>query len=562
MILGIDLGTTNSAACIWNDGQHQLIPNVHGTYLTPSVVSIDKQNTVLIGEAAKSRLITHPNDTASQFKRAMGTKQIFTLGKREFNAVELSSLVLKNLRADAEAFLETTISQAVISVPAYFNDQQRKATAMAAELAGLEVMRLVNEPTAAAIAYGLNDKQDDFKYLVLDLGGGTFDVTLLEFFDNVMEVHASAGDNFLGGEDFTQALVEDLIKRCDLQTPNQHTQQILYSGAEKIKRALTAEEHTDIVLNIENKDHSLNYTRTEFEALTKRILRRILKPVERVVSDANIQTKEINKVVLVGGASRMPSYRKAVSNMLKQLPHSHLDPDLVVAIGAGIQAGLKEDAQSLKEVVLTDVAPYSLGVEVYNELDVQGKVGGFFDPIIERNTVVPVSRVSSYFTVANDQEHILLRVYQGESRYARNNLYLGELNVPVPKSKAGEEEVEVRFSYDMSGLLDIDVLVSSTKKKLNLLLSQHDVNMLPVDKKETLKKLAKLKHHPRDEQRNQAFGARLNACYEMKLGEERDLVGRLIDHWSFALHSQDISKIDIAREALEKELEQLEGTRW
>jgi molecular chaperone HscC len=562
MILGIDLGTTNSAACVWESDQYKLIPNVHGRYLTPSVVSIDKSGQVLVGDAAKSRLISHPENTASQFKRAMGTEQTFVLGKRSFNAVELSSIILGKLKADAEAYLSVTINRVVISVPAYFNDQQRKATVSAAEFAGLHVERLINEPTAAAIAYGLNDKQDDVKYLVLDLGGGTFDVSLLEFFDNVMEVHATAGDNRLGGEDFTQVLVDDVISQFELSGISKQQHQILYSKMEQMKCQLSHQESCSLSFTLGNKSIEVSHSRDTFRQLTSKLLKRILRPVERVMKDTQLISTDIDKVILVGGASRMPSYRKAVSNMLKQLPHSHLDPDLIIAIGAGIQAGLKADATMLKEVVLTDVAPFSLGVEVYNQNDIRDKVGGYFDPIIERNTTVPVSRTKDYFTVEDNQKELIVKVYQGESRYARNNLYLGQLHFPIPKNKAGAEPIEVRFSYDMSGLLDVDIHLVNSGKRFNQVFAQNNQDMTEKEKKATLRKLEQLKFHPRDSEVNKTLIARLEACYEMSLGDNRDFVGGLLNQWESALATQNLIKIDSVSISINKQLEALDNKSW
>lgn len=564
-ILGIDLGTTNSAACIWQEGKQVLIPNALGEFLTPSVVSIDESGTVLVGAAAKERLISHPDKSVSQFKRAMGTDRSYQLGKKQkFSAIQLSALLLKSLKEDAEAFLNQTITQAIISVPAYFNEHQRKATYLAAELAGFKVERLINEPTAAAIAYGLHDQTDDIKYLVLDLGGGTFDVTVLEYFDGVMEVHSTAGDNFLGGEDFTQLLMQQAAKDHDIELDqlNRQEQQQLYSAMERLKRELSQDKQVSTQLTLGKKTLEVSHDIASFSKLTSPLTKRMMEPVERALRDANLGPDDIDQVILVGGASRMPSYKQIVAKMLRKIPSATLDPDLVVALGVGIQSGLKADCDTLKEVVLTDVTPYSLGVGVFNENDRNNMYGDYFDPIIERNTVVPVSRIKQYFSVSDNQTHFSVNIYQGESRYVRNNIKIGNIDVSVPARKAGEESFTVRFSYDMSGLLDVDIEVVSTGEKLNYVIEQNANNLSDEEKAKLLKELEKLKLHPRDAMVNRNIQAQLEKHYEMATAEQRDAIAHIIQSWEAVLETQDDKKIEPFREQVKQHLDSLEQSLW
>ncbi len=562
MIVGIDLGTTNSGIGFWKDGEHVAIPNALGHKLTPSVISIDENGDVLVGEPAKARLISHPERSVSQFKRSMGSAKRFKLADKNFDATELSSILLSALKKDAEAFLNQPITNAVISVPAYFNDQQRKATRIAAELAGLNVDRLINEPTAAAIAYGLSDQADDVHYLVLDLGGGTFDVTLLEYFDGVMEVHATAGDNHLGGEDFTHALVKKVIEQHQLKAINDHQKQQLYAAMEVMKLELAAGRDATSTVKFNDQTLDIAYTASEFEKITQDLIKRIIDPVGRVIRDANLSPADIHKVILVGGASRMFAFKQAITKMLRQLPQSHLDPDLVVTIGAGIQAGMVANDEAFKEVVLTDVTPYSLGVGIHNAEDEYDKVGDIFSPIIDRNTVVPVSRVQTYYTVHKHQTTIQFHIYQGESRFVRNNTEIGRLEVKVPKNDAGKETVDVRFSYDMNGILDVDVLVNSTGKRINKVFEQTNTDLSDEEKAKTLEKLGKLKIHPRDTLVNRNLQARLEKLYEMSIGEQRDYIDKLSRHLDAAFNTQDEKKIKVVREELEPIVADMERDWW
>ncbi|MFP5393115.1 MAG: molecular chaperone HscC, partial [Gammaproteobacteria bacterium] len=398
MIIGIDLGTTNSLVALWRDGAAHIIPNALGQALTPSCVGIDDDGTVLVGEAARQRLQTHPHLTTALFKRYMGSEKVVQLGRQQFRPEELSSMVLRALKADAEAFLGHPVEEAIITVPAYFSDAQRKATRAAGQLAGLKVERLVNEPTAAALAYGIQDTGRETKFLVFDLGGGTFDVSILELFEGVMEVRASAGDNFLGGEDFVNLLADAFVTRSGLdkalgkQLLEGGARQRLRDEAERVKRALSAAPNARMSFAYNGQDYACDWDEDGFAKLCEPLMARLRTPVERALRDATIKASELDAVVLAGGSTRMPIVRKLVSRMFGRFPAVHLDPDQAIALGAAVQAGLKMRDAALEEVVMTDVAPYSMGIAISREIGPNEYDGGHYLPIIDRNSTVPISR--------------------------------------------------------------------------------------------------------------------------------------------------------------------------
>jgi molecular chaperone HscC len=560
-IIGIDLGTTNSACGVLTEDGVKLIPNRLGEALTPSVVGLDDTGKLVVGKTAKERLINHSDTTVAAFKRLMGTDHQVKLGRQQFTATELSALVLRSLKEDAEAFLGEEVSEAVISVPAYFNDNQRQATKLAGELAGLKVERLINEPTAAAIAYGLHDKREG-NFLVLDLGGGTFDVSILEFFDGIMEVHASAGDNYLGGEDFVEAMIDSVLEELQLKKSSLKPRELqnLYMQLETTKRRISQQAEQLLKLNLGGRALEWKATPEWFEKLSTPLLLRAKRPIERTMRDADLPPAKIDEVVLVGGSTRLALFRSMVGRMFGRLPSCHLDPDTVVAMGAAIQAGLKEKNSALDDIVLTDVCPYTLGTGIVNEDSPQ--LGNYFLPIIERNTVVPVSIVRSVCTARDDQEEVCIDIYQGENRLVKKNVYLGELTVPVPKKPRGEEVVEVRYSYDMNGLLEVDVTVISTGKTFNKLVEFTPGALNEQDKAQALEKLAKLKFHPREDEENRALLARGERLYEASLGEQRDYIAKLLASFDRVLDKQNLVEIGKARAELTEIFDKLDGEDW
>ena len=565
MIIGIDLGTTNSLVALWRDGKASIIPNALGEHLTPSCVSIDDDGTVLVGRAARERLQTHPQLTAAVFKRYMGSEKKITLGTQQFRPEELSSMVLRALKEDAEAFLGHKVEEAIITVPAYFSDAQRKATRIAGQLAGLRVERLLNEPTAAALAYGIRDKEQESKFLVFDLGGGTFDVSILELFEGVMEVRASAGDNFLGGEDFVTVLVDAFLEGSGLHDAigsrllDPRQQQLLRDEAERAKRLLSDQPSVRMATRYQDKEYSWEINEDKLAQLCEPLLARLRLPVERALRDATIRAAELDEVVLAGGATRMPLVRKLVSRMFGRFPAIHLDPDEAVALGAAVQAGLKMRDAALDEVVMTDVAPYSLGIATSRQIGPNQYEGGHYLPIIERNSVVPVSRTESITTIQDNQKEINLAIFQGESRLVADNVFLGKINFPIPAKKAGEISIDVRFTYDISGVLEAEVTVLATQERHKMIISDNAGVMTPEQIEQRFLELADLKIHPREQLENRTLVTRADRLYEQSLGDVRNYIAAHTANFQAALESQDSSTIRKARTALDEVLRQVES---
>ncbi|MFL6657310.1 MAG: molecular chaperone HscC [Massilia sp.] len=565
MIIGIDLGTTNSLVAVWRDGKASIIPNALGQHLTPSCVGMDDDGTVLIGEAARARLQTHPHLTAAVFKRYMGSERKTQLGKQSFRPEELSSMVLRSLKEDAEAFLGHAVTEAIITVPAYFSDAQRKATRVAGQLAGLKVERLLNEPTAAALAYGIQDTQRETKFLVFDLGGGTFDVSILELFEGVMEVRASAGDNFLGGEDFVTILVDAFTLRSGMgkqmgsKALSGSQRQRLRDEAERAKRAMSDAPQVTMTFPYEGTDYSWDLDEEILANLCEPLMLRLRTPVERALRDATIKASELESVVLAGGATRMPLVRKLVSRMFGRFPQIHLDPDEAIALGAAVQAGLKMRDAALEEVVMTDVAPYSLGIGIARQIGPNDYEGGHFLPIIERNSTVPVSRVENITTIRDYQKELVVKVYQGEARLVSDNIYLGTLHFPIEAKKVGEVSADVRFTYDVSGVLEAEITVKPSQEKHKLVITENAGVMTPQEIEQRLAELAELKIHPRDRIENRTLVAQADRLYEQLLGQEREYLANYVAAFQSVLDKQDVNATRRARESLIQAMRQLDG---
>lgn len=560
-VVGIDLGTTNSLIAVFKEEGPVLIPNATGSFLTPSAVGYADDGSLLIGQAAKDRLVTHPKLTTARFKRQMGTAQKVKLGKETFRPEDLSSLVLRSLKADAEDYLGHEVEEAVISVPAYFNDVQRQATMAAAQLAGLTVNRLINEPTAASLAYGVQDREAESRFLIVDLGGGTFDVSILEMFSGVMEVRASAGDAFLGGEDFTDALAIDLAKQLGFEPsemPNDKKAR-LRRLADELKVRLTDETAIETKFVDGKEARPVSITRDKFDELNEGTLRRLRMPIQRAISDAGLNAADLDRIILVGGATRMPSVRTLITKLFKRFPEHNIDPDHVIAMGAAVQAGLAERHEALEDMVMTDVAPFTLGYESSVEIRKGQYEDGHFSPLIERNTVVPVSRSHTVYPLHKGQTQILLPIYQGEAPFVKDNIKLGQLTVDIPKNKEEREAVDVRFTYDTSGVLEVLTKVESTGKTRRLIIEGNPGAMSKEEIEDRLKKLERLKIHPRDKQENTAFMARLALAYENSLGDLRLYIGQLIKTFEAALITQDDREISEARREIGEYLKEIEG---
>lgn len=560
MIIGIDLGTTNSLVAAYTKDGPVIIPNRLGKNLTPSVVSVDEAGQIYVGETALERKALYPDTVAETFKRSMGSDREYKLGKNSFRPEELSSFVLRALKEDAEHFLGETVTEAVISVPAYFDNKRRKATKQAGDLAGLKVERIISEPTAAAIAYGLYEKNSRTKFLVFDLGGGTFDVSILELFDNILEVRAVAGDNYLGGEDFTEIIQKRYIKEKELDIDKLTLKELasIRKQAERCKLELSQSKEIvmSCVINGKQEDMPLDYS--QYEKDCEELLERIRKPVQRSLSDAHIKLSNIDVIVLVGGATKLQIVRDFIIRLFKKFPNTSINPDEAVALGAAIQAAMKAREEAVKEVILTDVCSFTLGTEVVVERSNGTYEHGHFCPIIERNTVIPASRTERFYTIYDDQSKITISVLQGESRFAANNLYLGELTIEVPKNKAGKESVDVTYTYDINSILQVEATIISTGETKKQIIKGKDTDMTEQEINERLETLSYLKIHPRDKEENKLLLLRGERIYEETLGDERLIVEHRLREFEEALNTRDAGKIEKAANALREKLKELD----
>lgn len=562
MIIGIDLGTTHSLVSVWQDGKVCLIPNALGSYLTPSCVGVDEDGTLLVGQAARERLQTHPDKTAALFKRYMGGAKTLRLGNTDYHPEELSSFVLRALKQDAEAFLGRTVDEAIVTVPAYFSDGQRKATKAAGRLAGLKVDRLLSEPTAAALSYGLHEAKDESRFLVFDLGGGTFDVSIIEKFEGVMEVRATSGDNFLGGEDFTSVIVKHFHATSGIPVESLRDaafQQHLLAEAEALKRSLTSQKESTLSVVWQSTTYQTVIDEAGFTSLCHELLARLRAPVERSLRDALVRASDIDEVVLAGGATRMPMVRQLVTRMFGRFPHAEINPDEVVAAGAAVMAGLKMKDAALSELVMTDVCPYTLSTEVNTHLPDGTQVSGVSSPIIERNTVVPVSRVQTYWPGDDYQPWVGVGVYQGEARYVKDNIKLGHLKVQLPRVPRSESAFDVRFTYDVNGLLEVETRIHKTGEVQRLRIDSNGEGLSEDEIEQRLLALAELKIHPREKMENRTLLARADRRYQQALGDARDRLGREVMKFEAVLERQDERECRAARERLQKILDPMES---
>ena len=553
MIIGIDLGTTNSlAACLTPDGP-MLIPNALGDALTPSVVGMDSDGQVIVGRAARELQVTAPDRCASMFKRHMGSDWSTKIGGQEFTAVELSSLVLKSLREDAEAHADEEVTRAVITVPAYFNEHQRTATIRAGEIAGLKVERILNEPTAAAIAYGLHENDEDRIVLVFDLGGGTFDVSIVDVFEGTLEIRSSSGETFLGGEDFTDTLTARMLERIgEVLERAEMTKPLLVSRlrkeCERAKRALVSSESATV--RIPDSEGRLSedgrveaVTRAEFDDWTANTLSRVDLPVRKALGDAGLKRADVDEAVLVGGATRMPAVVQRVAEMFDREPRCSLNPDEVVALGAAVQAALIGKDESLDDLVVTDVSPFTLGVETTKEF--AGNLRpGYFLPIINRNTTIPVSHLKRVETVSPNQPNIRVRVFQGESRMVKDNLLITEFDVSgIPPGPPGQE-IDIRFTYDLNGVLEVEATVVETKQKVTQVVTRYAKGLSKVDIDRAVRNMGELKRHPREDAENRYLLRWAERLYRELPLTDREHIDLMLGGFEEALERKDEELIE------------------
>lgn len=571
-VIGIDLGTTNSVVAVMEGGEPTVITNTEGSRLTPSVVGFSKTGERLVGELAKRQAISNPENTVSSIKRHMGENYTVKIEGKDYTPQEISAMILQKLKEDAESYLGEKVTQAVITVPAYFSDSQRQATKDAGKIAGLDVLRIINEPTAAALAYGL-DKGGDGKILVFDLGGGTFDVSILELGDGVFEVKATNGNTHLGGDDFDNAVMNWMVSEFKGQSgidlsQDKLAEQRLKDAAEKAKIELSTVLSTNINLPFITADATgpkhldLTLTRAKFNELTANLVQDTMEPTRQAIKDSGLSIDEIDKIILVGGSSRIPAVQEAVKHILGKEPDKGINPDECVAIGAAIQAGVL--VGDVKDVLLLDVTPLSLGIET---------MGGVFTKIIERNTTIPTEGKQIFSTAVDNQPSVDVHVLQGEREMAADNKTLGRFELTgIPAAPRGVPRIEVAFNIDANGIVNVSAKDLGTGKEQQITItSSSGLDQSEIDR--MIKEAAA--HEAEDKKRKEAIEAKNNAdslvyqaektlkeagdkADQAKVSEVKDKIAALKE----AMKGDDIEQIKSASEALTKPLYELSGDMY
>ncbi len=557
MIIGIDLGTTNSLACVYRNGRAELIPNQLGENLTPSVVSIDERGNMLVGAVAKERLVSYPDQTAASFKRYMGTDIKVHLGPKSFTPQELSSFVVRRLKEDAERYLGEAVTEAVISVPAYFNDSQRAATREAGLLAGLRVERIVNEPSAAALASSMISGKDEQCYLVFDFGGGTLDVSVVDYFDKVIEIVAVSGDNHLGGNDFDQCIAQYFCQSHQLEFDclDSAQQATLLRLSERCKKELTQKEATFLHFEIDGEDKAVVFNNEILVQCCANLFDRASIAVKNALRDSGYSSQEIDEIVVVGGSGKMPVVSYFLETLLGKAPIMLGSPDEIVAQGAGLYAGIKARNEEIKDVVLTDICPFTLGTNIVNKGNYKRDI---MSAIIERNTTLPASKSEYYTNVGDNQKVVKIKIYQGESVYCDENLYLGEVQLEINARHAYEASIEVTFSYDINGILVVDVLDRKNNNTRQKVLTSKNLRLTQNELEKRIKELQSYKTNPVGDERNNLLFARGERLYKETTGANRERIMMALQEFGAAVKCGDRQRILYMRKNLTEFFDTLE----
>lgn len=556
-IIGIDLGTTNSLACVFQDGYTVLIPNSFGKMLTPSVVSVAEDGSIYVGAVAKERMVTHPGATAASFKRYMGTNRIFELSGRRFTPQELSSFVLRQLREDAERFLGEEVREAVISVPAYFNDNQRYATKEAGELAGLKVERLINEPSAAALTASRLGGKEEGSFLVFDFGGGTLDVSVVDYFDNVIEIIAVSGDNHLGGDDFDEKIARYFCEQCRMSYSDLALEEkaSLLQHAEKCKRELSSLKEVTYTFEL-HRERKVTVDNARLARLGQDLFDRAAQVITGALSDSGRRMEDVDEIILVGGSSKMPVVGFFLLTAFGREAHTAASPDEIVAMGAGIYAGIKERKEELRDLVLTDTCPFTLGINVVNPADHQNPI---MSPIIERNSILPSSKKGYYTNIRDYQEEMEIKIYQGEGYYCRENICLGEIRLDIAKKKKGGNRIEVCFTYDINGILLAEVSDLDRKIRKQAVLSSGQFRLSEEELKRRVEELKDFKLAPPGGIRTKLALARGERLFVQMTGERRRAVEMVMGNLHAAMGTQNDQTIANCLKEAEAVFDFLEG---
>ena len=555
-MIGIDLGTTNSLACIYCDGKAELIPNELGDVKTSSAVSVLEDGTVLVGAAAKERLVSHPESTASSFKIWMGTEKVLTLGKRQFKPEELSALVLRQLLEDARRYLGEPVEEAVISVPAYFNDDQRCATKLAAQLAGLTVKRLINEPSAAALYHRFSTQSGDCQLMIVDFGGGTLDVSIVECFENIIEITAIAGDNRLGGDDIDRAIAAHFCKANGLAEDRLEPslRASLYRQAEAAKIALSSAPAASVAIQQGENQYSMVLTNELLWKLCEPVFQRVRAVIARAMKDRGRQNR-ISDVILVGGSAQLAVFGDFLEELFGRRPHVAAAPDEIVAQGVGLCAGIKERAEDLQDLVMTDVCPFSLGVATVNYA---GDKTPHVSVLIPRSSMLPASRQERFVTLNNNQEALRFEIYQGEGYFASENLKLGEVVVRVPPGPAGEQSALVTFTYDIDGILHVSAKSSGGDYRDKLILNPN-LHLTEEGKARAMERISQIQLAAQGSQRDQLLLERGLRIYQQTTGRWREMAAGIVGWWKGLMDRGSLIDRERGYEQAKEQLDWLEA---